>query len=697
MRSDLQQGKIRMTAVTGKRIPTAQAVFAVILMAGCSSQATKEDPVVELRVLETSDLHMNLMDFDYFKGIEDPTIGLARAASLIHTARNEATNHVLVDNGDLLQGSPMGDYMASRELQSWQLHPAYKAMNTLDYAVGNIGNHEFNYGLEFLSQAVAGANFPYISANVYCAIDNCLPGINKDEPLFKPWLITPTQVVDDQGNSHTLNIGYIGFVPPQIEQWDRAHLHGKVYAKGIVESANTYIPEMKQAGADIIIAIPHSGIGSATSPHDPGAENASYALTQVDGIDAIMFGHSHAVFPHPDYATLPNTDISKGLLNGVPAVMPGRWGDNLGIVDLTLTLKNGQWQVTSSSAQARPIFDSANKTPIAAPDAGIHRSIAHEHKGTLAFVDAPIGKASANMYSFLSLIQDDPTVQIVADAQIARVKQAIADMPANERRHFQDLPVLSAAAPFKAGGRHKTPADAAQYVEVDKGELKFRHAADLYLYPNTMVAVKVTGAELKDWLECSANQFNQIDPQSSKPQNLINWTHPTFNFDVIDGIQYRIDVTQPAKFDRSCQLVNPDVSRITAMSYTDDKGNTLTGAELASQTFIVATNNYRAYGGQFAGTGPGHVVMELPDTNREVLAAFIKQQTSVNGTVNPSADHNWGLVNIDNPKLKILVETQSSDKADQFVAEQQRRPMEKTTVDELGFAVYQLDMSQERP
>ncbi|MCL2913832.1 bifunctional 2',3'-cyclic-nucleotide 2'-phosphodiesterase/3'-nucleotidase [Shewanella corallii] len=666
-------------------------------MTGCSTPPAKEDPVVELRVLETSDLHMNLMDFDYFKGVEDPTIGLARAASLIHAARDEAANHVLVDNGDLLQGSPMGDYMASLSLQEWQLHPAYKAMNTLNYAVGNIGNHEFNYGLEFLSQAVAGANFPYISANVYCAVDNCLPGINKDQPLFDPWLIKPTRVVDTQGQTHTLNIGYIGFVPPQIEQWDRAHLHGKVYAKGIVESANTYVPLMKQAGADIIVAIPHSGIGSAAAPHDPDAENASYALTQVKGIDAIMFGHSHAVFPHPDYSSLPNTDIKKGLLNGVPSVMPGRWGDNLGIVDLTLTLSNGQWQVIDSSAQAKPIFDSGKKAPLVTADAHIHGSIAHEHEGTLDFVDAPIGKARANMYSFLSLIQDDPTVQIVADAQIARVKQAIADLPDNERQHYEGIPVVSAAAPFKAGGRHKTPADAAQYVEVDSGELKFRHAADLYLYPNTMVAVKVSGAELKDWLECSANQFNQIDPQSTSPQSLINWTHPTFNFDVIDGIQYRIDITQPARFDRNCQLVNPNASRITSLSYTDDKGNTLTGEAFAAQSFIVATNNYRAYGGQFAGTGPEYVVMELPDTNREVLAAYIKQQTSTHGSVNPSADHNWGLVNISNPKLNVLVQTQSSDKADRFVAEQQKRPMVKTGVDELGFAVYQLDMSQENP
>ena len=131
-------------------------------------------------------------------------------------------------------------------------------------------------------------------------------------------------VFDNQGNEHTLKLGYIGFVPPQIEQWDRANLNGKVKPIDIIEAAKKYVPEMKAAGADIIIAIPHSGIGSISNPGEVRAENATFALTTVKDIDAIMFGHSHAIFPHETYADLPNTDIEKELLIGVPAVMPGR-------------------------------------------------------------------------------------------------------------------------------------------------------------------------------------------------------------------------------------------------------------------------------------------------------------------------------------------------------------------------------------
>ncbi|GGE68227.1 bifunctional 2',3'-cyclic-nucleotide 2'-phosphodiesterase/3'-nucleotidase [Shewanella carassii] len=670
------------------------AIAAALGLSACNSDDKDEPTVsVDLRVLETTDLHTNIMDYNYYSGKEDPTIGLARTASLIHAARKEVTNTVLVDNGDLLQGSPMGDYMAKVGIADGEVHPAYKAMNLLDYAVGNIGNHEFNYGLDFLEKSLAGAQFPYVNANVYCDADDCWNGVKKGDNLFTPYLIKETEVKDTDGNSHKLKIGYIGFVPPQIMLWDKQNLTGKVRAESIVESAKKFVPQMKAEGADIIIAIPHSGIGSTENPGDPAAENATYALTYVDGIDAIMFGHSHSVFPDARYGDLPNTDVEKGLLNGVPAVMPGRWGDNMGLVDFKLQRKDGKWTVLSARTEARPIYDGTNKTPLVEADKDIHDAVELEHQGTMAFVEQPIGVAAADMFSFLTLVQDDPTVQIVSDAQITNVKAKLPEA-------LKSLPVLSAAAPFKAGGRHSTTSDADQYVMVDKGPLTFKNAADLYLYPNTMVAVKLNGAELKDWLECSANQFNQIDPASTEPQELVNYNHPTYNFDVIDGVTYKIDVTQPSKFDADCALVNADASRIVDLAFTDSEGTVYTGETLAAKEFIVASNNYRAFGGKFAGTGSEHVVLELPDTNREALAAYITEQSKYNpetdkydAMVNPTADYNWDFRNIDtNVALDIRFVTQDSDKAANFIQANQQRTMTKLSTDELGFAVYRIDL-----
>lgn len=624
---------------------------------------------VDLRVLETTDLHSNMMDFDYYKDTPTDKFGLVRTASLIHAAREQATNSVLVDNGDLIQGSPLGDYMAAKGLKAGDVHPVYQAMNTLDYSVGNIGNHEFNYGLDYLHKALSGAKFPYVNANVLDA--------KTGKPLFTPFHIENKSVTDRDGKKHTLRIGYIGFVPPQVMVWDKANLTGKVTVEDITESAKKWVPEMRKQGADLVIVIPHSGLSA--EPYKAMAENSVYYLSQIPGVDAIMFGHAHAVFPSNDFANIKGADIKQGTLNGVPAVMPGQWGDHLGVVDFTLNNDSGTWKVEQAKAEARPIYDKAQKKSLAAEDDKLVKVLSDAHQNTREFVSKPIGKSADNMYSYLSLIQDDPTVQIVNNAQRAYVEHFIQGDP-----DLADLPVLSAAAPFKAGGRKNDPAS---YVEVEKGQLTFRNAADLYLYPNTLVVVKVNGQQVQEWLECSAGQFKQIDPSKSEPQSLLNWDgFRTYNFDVIDGVNYQIDVTQPARYDSECALINDKAHRI--------KGLTFNGKPIDPKaTFLIATNNYRAYGEKFAGTGEKYVAFASPDENRSVLAAYISAETQKSGEVKPQADNNWRLAPIvSNTPLDIRFETSPSEKATAFIKEKAQYPMTSVGNDETGFAVYRLDL-----
>ncbi|UZH03537.1 bifunctional 2',3'-cyclic-nucleotide 2'-phosphodiesterase/3'-nucleotidase [Pantoea anthophila] len=640
----------------------------VLLALGVSAAA--QAATVDLRILETTDLHSNMMDFDYYKDTPTEKFGLVRTATLIHAARQEVKNSLLVDNGDIIQGSPLGDYMAAKGLREGEIHPVYKALNTLDYSVGNLGNHEFNYGLPYLKKALAGARFPYVNANV---ID-----VKSGKPLFTPYLIKSTTLVDREGKTRTLKIGYIGFVPPQIMVWDKANLQGKVRVDDITETARRYVPEMRAQGADLVIAIPHSGLSS--EPYHTLAENSVYYLSQVEGINAILFGHAHAVFPGKDFAAIKGADIKNGTLNGVPAVMPGMWGDHLGVVDLVLNNDNGRWQVTSGKAEARPIYDTAAKKSLAAEDPALVKVLAEDHRATRDFVAKPIGKSADVMYSYLSLVQDDPTVQIVNNAQRAYVEHFIQGDPDLGR-----LPVLSAAAPFKAGGRKNDPAS---YVEVEKGPLTFRNAADLYLYPNTLVVMKVSGAQVKEWLECSAGQFNQIDPHSTKTQSLINWDFRTYNFDVIDGVTYQIDVTQPARYDSECQLIHPDASRIRQLSWQ--------GKPIDPQaTFLVATNNYRAYGGKFAGTGDNYVAFASPDENRSVVAAYISAETKAHGEVQPKADNNWRLapINASTP-LDIRFETAPGEKATGFIKQHAQYPLQPKGTDATGFALWQVNLQQ---
>ena len=649
--------------------PVAIAVLGGLLtMAGPAYAET-----IKLRILETTDIHTNVMDYDYYKNKPTEKTGLVRTATLVREARAEVQNSVLVDNGDLLQGSPMGDYMADKGLQPGDVHPVYKAMNQLGYEVGNLGNHEFNYGLDFLEEATNDANFPYINANV---ID-----LKTGKNMFTPYIIKTNTFTDTDGVEHQVKIGYIGFVPPQILIWDKKNLEGKVEALDIKQTAEKFVPQMKAEGADIIIAIPHSGLSA--DPYKVMAENSVYYLTQVPGIDAIAFGHAHAVFPSKTFAKIPGVDIEKGTINGIPAVMPGRWGDHVGIMDLVLDKQGDSWKVTSAQTEARPIFDKLTKKPLVAADEKMLAVLQDDHKATRNFVNQPIGKASDVMYSFLALVQDDPTIQIVNLAQQDYVERFIQGDP-----DLDGIPVLSAAAPFKAGGRGNDPTN---FTEVESGQLTFRNAADLYLYPNTLVAMKVTGKEVKEWLECSAGQFNQIDLNSTAPQGLINWEgFRTYNYDVIDGVNYGIDLSQPARYDGNCKLINPDSNRITDLTF---EGKAVDPA----QPFIVATNNYRAYSAKFAGTGEAFVAFAAPDENRTVLANYISRVSKEQGQVTPSADNNWYFTPLQSDKkLTITFETAPGKKAAQFIKDKGQYPMQFIKEDKLGFAVYSLDLQNKK-
>ncbi|HIF9114702.1 TPA: bifunctional 2',3'-cyclic-nucleotide 2'-phosphodiesterase/3'-nucleotidase [Photobacterium damselae] len=649
--------------------PLSIAVLGGLL--AIAGPATAE--TIKLRILETTDIHTNVMDYDYYKDKPTEKTGLVRTATLVEKARDEVPNAILVDNGDLLQGSPMGDYMAAKGIKKGEVHPVYKVMNQLDYEVGNIGNHEFNYGLDFLKTSLEGATFPYVNANVY--------DLKTGKNLFTPYLIKTHTFTDTDGKAHQIKVGYIGFVPPQIMVWDKKNLEGKVEAKDIKQTAEKFIPQMKAEGADIIIAIPHSGVSA--DPYKVMAENSVYYLTQVKGIDAIAFGHSHAVFPGKDFAKLPGADIKKGTINGIPAVMPGRWGDHVGVMDLVLDKQGDSWKVIDAQTEARPIFDMAKNKPIVDADPKLVAAVKVDHNATRDFVNQPLGKASDEMYSFLALVQDDPTVQIVNLAQKDYVERFIQGDP-----DLADIPVLSAAAPFKAGGRGNDPTN---FTEVEQGELTFRNAADLYLYPNTLVALKVSGQDVKEWLECSAGQFNQIDPNKTEPQGLINWEgFRTYNFDVIDGVTYNIDLTQPARYDGECKLINPDSHRIKDLEFNGK-------AVAPKQAFIIATNNYRAYSGKFAGTGEKHIAFAAPDENRTVLAEYISRVSKEKGQVVPSADNNWHFTPIKSEKpITITFETSPTEKAAEFIKEKGQYPMKQVGTDKVGFAVYNLDLSAKK-
>jgi 2',3'-cyclic-nucleotide 2'-phosphodiesterase / 3'-nucleotidase len=584
---------------------------------------------LQLRLLETTDVHMNLVNHDYYLDKPTQEFGLAKTATLIKTARAEVQNSLLFDNGDLIQGSPLGDQVATvQPFASGDVHPAMKVLNALGVDAGNVGNHEFNYGLPFLKRALAGATYPVVNANV---VEADSPD-NAPKHVFTPYVILDRQMTDTAGAVHTVKVGVIGFVPPQIMLWDRSNLLGKVRTLDIVETARKYVPEMRAKGADVVVAIPHSGLEFGTTILF--AENVVAKLSSVPGIDAILFGHSHGEFPGGFFSKHPKVDLAKGTIGGVPAVMPGAWGSHLGVVDLTLDNASGRWAVTDGRAHLRAVWDRATRKPLVEADPAIAALVAREHAATVAHMSAEVARITAPITSYFAQVADDPSVQVVSQAQLAYARQALKGTP------HESLPLLSAAAPFKAGGRMGW----GYYTDLPAGPIALRHIASLYIYPNTIKAVKISGAQLREWLEMSAGQFNRIDPRGAPQQDLINAQFRTYNFDMIEGVTYTIDVTQPARYAYDGKLLDAQARRIRDLRHD---GKPVDDAA----SFIVVTNNYRASGGGgFPGLDGTQIVMDAQDENRLALAQYLGAARSFD----PSADNNWKLLPVPGVRLRFL-------------------------------------------
>jgi 2',3'-cyclic-nucleotide 2'-phosphodiesterase / 3'-nucleotidase len=617
-----------------------------------------------LRLMETTDLHVHVFPYDYYADRPIDTVGLSRVTSIVRGIRAEATNSLLLDNGDFLQGNPMGDYIAyERGMKEGDMHPIITAMNTVGFDGSTLGNHEFNYGLDFLMKSIAGAGFPVVSANV---VKKMGADPTKDETLVPPYAILDREIVMGDGTAHPIRIGLIGFVPPQIMLWDRRHLEGNVATRDIVAAAQAWVPQMKEEGCDIIVALSHSGIGPAD--WSDGMENASVPLALVEGIDALMTGHLHLVFPGPSFEGIPGVDNAAGTIHGKPAVMSGFWGSHMGMVDLLLERSGNSWRIIGHMSENRPIYERKEDrsiAPLVEDDAEVIAAVQPIHDETLAYVRRAVGKTAAPLYSYFSLVADDPSVQIVSIAQTWYIAEMMKGTP------HEGLPILSAAAPFKAGGRGGPE----YFTDVPVGDVAIKNVADLYLYPNTIRAVKVTGAQLKDWLERSAGIFNQIVPgQADQP--LINPDFPSYNYDVIDGVSYQIDLSQPSKFDPKGVLLDEGANRIVNLTFNGQP-------VVPGQEFVVATNNYRASGGgDFPGAKGDTIIFEGPDTNRDIIVRYIVEQ----GTIDPAADGNWTFAPM--PGTTVLFDT--GPKAADYVTDVKGVAIEPAGEGSDGFARFRI-------
>lgn len=541
---------------------------AAALLAGCSpAPALEAAPAPAARgtlvLLGTTDVHGWLLPHDYYTGRETEN-GLARLAPVIDSVRAAHPGRtVLVESGDLLQGNAL-DFVHSR-LQPGEVHPVAHAMNLLRYDAAAIGNHEYNYGIPHLDAVVEKSEFPWLSANTYVA--------GTDRHAYRPYVI-----VDRSVAGRPLRVGITAVTPPGVLIWDRENVRGKLDFRDMVRSVRPVVEEMRAKGADVVLVAAHSGLeGSSYDTASTGVpvENAAAAMArEVAGIDVIFMGHSHR-------------ELADTTIGGVLLSQAKNWGASLAVAELEVEARpGGGWRVLGKRGTlVRP-----GRRPV---DARLAAELAGAHRRTLEYVGRRIGTSTAEWSAEAARVRDTPILDLINEVQR---KVTGAD--------------LSAAAAFSLSAR------------IPEGPVTVADVAGLYVYDNTLKAVRISGAQLRAFLEKSAEYY--LPCPGARCERVTSTEVPGYNFDVVSGVDYTLDLTRPVG------------SRVVRL---ERNGR----AVLPADSFTLALNNYRASGsGGFSMLLGAPVVYDRGESIRDLLIAEIARR----GTLAPGDvfRKNWEIV-----------------------------------------------------
>ena len=567
--------------------------------------AKKPPTAFRLTVMGTTDTHGNVFNWDYVKDVEydDSThndIGLAKIATLVSAVRAErgADTTLLLDAGDTIQGTPLAYYYAKVDpITGGSKHPMAKAMNAIGYDAAALGNHEFNYGLDTLRTFESQCNFPLLSAN---SVD-----WTSGAPIFKPYVIRTFKV----RGGRPVKVGILGLVTPGVAIWDKANVEGQVRFPGIVEQAKVMVPRLKKAGCDVVIVSCHSGATPGSSYGDalPFPENASRQLAeQVAGVDAVLVGHAHVEIAEELVAS----KVTPG--KKVLLTEPLKWGMRLSVMDLDLEFSRGRWTLTDAHAHVL----NANAVP---EDPEVAELVREDHAVVRTYVNSVIGTCTIAMSAATARFEDTAAIDFINHVQGDAVKAALAGTP------DESLPVLSIAAPFNR--------DAA----IPAGNVTVRDVAGLYIYDNTLLGIRFTGAQVKAYLEYSAEYFKQVAGAGPfAPDSVTNALRPLgtgtpipdYNYDIMGGLD--------ASLAYDIDIAKPNGQRIVNLTYA---GQPIDPAA----SFVVAINNYRqSGGGNFPGVTTAPVLYNAQVEIRQLLIDWTTEQ----GVIDPTTftTYDWKLV-----------------------------------------------------
>ncbi len=508
-------------------------------------------PAVSLRILATTDVHMQLVGYDYALARPAAHTGLCGIATLIAQARREAEAKgmmaILVDNGDFLQGTALGDHLAHMPVTTD--HPIVRGLQYLRYDAMGLGNHDLDHGMEYLNRIARCVTTPLICSNLALSAPTALrSSVILTCPL--------TQIPKEQ----TLRVGILSVLPQETSFLNAQQLAGWGCVTPAAQCVTDAAQELRRNGADVVILLAHMGMEGPDTADTH--QDDLRRLARIPGIDAIVGGHTHLRLPGQDHLGYADVDVQTGSLGNCPTAMAGVEASDLAVLDLTLLQADtGQWRVQSHQTQLRP------NGPQVPPDPALAAIFAPEHAAVRSKLKQPCGHSSRAIHTYFSLAMPTAASALVAHAKRLVVAEAIANLPESS------LPLLATAAAHTAGGRGGPQ----HYLHIRPGVIHRRHLAGFNPYPNNICALKVTGADLHIWLEHAAEVFHQLLPDSPD-QPLLNDERATYRFDTIYGLTYTIDPSQPIG------------QRINNMCHA--------GRPVApGQPFVLATSGFRAGGG----------------------------------------------------------------------------------------------------
>ncbi|MBP2703031.1 5'-nucleotidase C-terminal domain-containing protein [Microbispora sp. RL4-1S] len=582
-----------MSSALSRVVTAAATTVALGLLLPGAPAAASAGHQVKITVMASSDIHGNALNWDYYKNAEyddsaHNDVGLAKISTMVKRIRaDRGRDHTLLfDSGDTIQGTPLDYYYAKVEpiTTTGQTHPMAAAMNAIGYDAVTLGNHEFNYGLPLLSAWVRQMKAPVLGANAVSAKTGL--------PAYRPFIIKTMKVKGDK----PIRVGVLGLTNPGVAIWDKTNVDGKLKFLDLVETAKKWVPVIRGLGADVVLVTAHAGDdGMSSYGSELPVENAAALVAQkVPGVDAVLFGHAHNDVPQ---RFVTNEATGRQVL----LTEPGRWGQRLSVVDFTLAKDRGRWTVSAASSTTL-------NTNTVAEDPAIVSLLKPQHDKTVGYVNQVIAQSKAQLSAAASPYSDTPILDYIQKVQADLVAKALAGTP------DAALPVLSIAAPFS------------RTAVFPAGPVSVRDMAGLYVYDNTLLGVRLTGAQVKDYLEYSAKYFAQVAPGA--PVDLGTLTNaggtPDYNDDQLSGVTYDIDIAKPVS------------QRIVNLSY---QGKPVS----PDQQFVVAINNYR----QSGGGGFPHVTTApvVYNAQVEIRQALIEYATAA-GVIDPAtfAEANWKLV-----------------------------------------------------